>query len=293
MGSTIGLILTLAAFGFLYYRLQKKHKGNVKDKENADSVQELFNYKKIEENGLVFMPDGTVAMVLDVQSINIKMKSPSEKDSAWLHFRSFVNSMPTHFTLLVQSQYLDMSDYLDDYVASAHNPDNHLTPQLLESSENVANHLKGFSERKTRDYRGYIIARYNPYTQGTEAGVMTGNTKIDTLVQQLRGGANTMPQDEAEELAVNMMDEVAELVFQSFDSIGCKVSRLNKIGVLNMLHYTMNRDIASYQHLHDIYDSGGFSDAVQSLTPYLSEQQHEAFRDTKAQQNRKRKEDVG
>lgn len=277
MGSTIGLLLTLAAFGFAYYYIQKKQTAHIKKKEEAESVQELFQYEKIDDNGLVFMPDGTVSMVLEINSINIKMKSPSEKDSVWINFRTFINSMPTHFTMLSQSQYLDMSDYLDDYELGATNPDIPLTPALRDSARDVVNHLRGFSDRKTRDYRGYIIARYNPYTQGTEAGVMTGNVKVDHIVQQLRGQANQMPEDEAEELAINMMDEVAELVYQSFDSIGCKVQRLNKVGVLNMIHYTMNRDIASYQRLHDIFESGGFTDTKQSITPYLSEQAHEEF----------------
>lgn len=277
MGSTIGLILILAAFGFGLYYVQKKQAERFKKKEEAESVQELFQYEKIDDNGLVFMPDGTVSMVLEVHSINIKMKSPDEKDGVWINFREFINSMPTHFTMLSQSQYLDMDDYLEEYKAAANNPDFPLTPALRESAKDVVNHLKGFSERKTRDYRGYIIARYNPYTQGTEAGIMTGNVEIDNLVQELRGQANKMPKDEAEELAVNMMEEVAELVYQTFDSIGCKVRRLNKTGVLNMIHLTMNRDIASYQRLHDVFEAGGFTDTNQSITPYLSEQAREEY----------------
>ncbi|WP_026701667.1 hypothetical protein [Salibacterium aidingense] len=275
MGSTIGLILALGIIGFVFYRFQKQNQK--KDRSAARVVQELFNHEKITDDGLVYMPDGTVNMLLDVQPINIKMKSPSEKDSVWFNFRSFLNSMPTHHTFLVQSQYLDMSDYIEDYVNTAHNPDIPLTPQLRESAKMVGEHLKEISERKTRDYRGYIIVRYNPYTQGTEAGVMTGNTKIDTLVEKLRGDAVKMPEDEAEELTMNMMDEIADLVYQDFDSIGCKVSRLDKMGVLNMLHYTMNRDIAAYQRLHDVYDSGGFSDTTQSLTPEISKQEHNRY----------------
>ncbi|WP_374724103.1 hypothetical protein [Calidifontibacillus erzurumensis] len=264
--STIGLIIVLAGVWFFYKKLQKQEK-KVKN-ENAETVQDLLEYDELTDDGMV-LKGNTFAVVLSVQPINIKMKSQSEKDGVWLNFRTFINTLPIHTTFLVQSQYLDMSDYIEAYEAD--NDVINLTPQLRESKKDVANHLRNISDRKTRDYHSYIILRFNPYRDGTEAGITTGSVKIDNLIKDIRGTKNRMSKEEAEELARSMLDEVADICYQSLGTIGITVSRLNKIGVFHFIHHTLNRDLAPYQRIHDIYEARGFSEFKQSLTPDLKE----------------------
>lgn len=265
-------IVTIAIFYFLFKWLDK---GNA-DKKNHDPhyVQDLFQYKEIYDNGLIALNNGTFAIVLDVVPIKMNMKNQSEKDSVWFNFRSLVNSLPTHHSFILQSQYLDMTDYIDNYIATSKDRERvQLTPELERSAEDVGAFLRNqYSERKTRDYKGYVIVRYNPFSQGTEAGISTGNADIDNLIQLVKGETNTLPDDEAEELAQNMMDEVASLIYSSFDTIRCRVSRLDKEGVLTMLHQTMNRDLAPYESLSDLHDRGSFSQFKQSLTPHMMAQ---------------------
>lgn len=267
---TIGLIISLGIVGFVYYKMKNKEKTT---QEEPETVQDLFKYKTIDDDGLIELHNGTYSVVIEVQPINIKMQSQHERDGVWFNFRTFLNTLPIHATFLVQSQYVDMSEYVEDYVETSQQVP--LTPQLQQTAMGVADHLRTFSEKKTRDFNSFIILRFNPYSHGTEAGISTGNSTLDGLFQNIRGEASQMSHAEAKELAENMLDEVSELVHQSFDGLGTKVVRLDKIGVFHMIHQTMNRDLAPYQQIHDVYHSGGFTANKQSLTPVISESQHD------------------
>lgn len=274
MSEIFWFLVTAGAFYYFFKWIDKK---NVKKDEKRDPqyVQDLFQYEKIFDNGLIKLKNGTFAIVLEVSLIKMNMKSQNEKDSVWFTYRELANSLPTHCSLIVQSQYLDLTDYIDSYLAISKDVEKvQLTPELQRSAEDVAAFLKQqYSERKTRDYKGYVIVRYNPFSQGTEAGISTGNRDIDSLIELIRGEVNTIPEDEAEELAQNMMDEVATLIYQAFDTIRCRVYRLDKAGVLTMIHQTLNRDLVTYESLNDLYERGAFSSFKQSLTPHIMSQQ--------------------
>ncbi|MDP4086581.1 MAG: hypothetical protein Q8934_18535 [Bacillota bacterium] len=259
---TIGLIGSIGLGGYWYYKDSQKKKAATFE---VETVQDLVSAKETYANGLVHNHNNTFSIVLEVQPLNISMKSQSEKDGVWLNFRSAMNMLPCHITLLIQSQYLDINDHIQDYIQVSQSTP--LTPQLKESALKVAEHLKGFSERKTRDYRSYVIVRFNPYSYGSEGGLATGNVDIDKLLGMIRGNKNKMSEDEAKELAENMLDEVGDTIYSSFESMGIGVSRLDRVGVYNMLYLTMNRDLSLYQRLHDVNAAGSFTEFKNSLTP--------------------------
>ncbi|HWO75547.1 MAG TPA: hypothetical protein VNM69_06445 [Bacillus sp. (in: firmicutes)] len=262
---TIGMLATVGGVGYWYWKDSKNKKEMTKEPE---SVQELLNVKEVYPNGLVKRHNNTYAIVLEIQPININMKSQSEKNGVWLNFRTAINTLPCHVTLLVQSQYLDMNDYIQHYTEVSQSVP--LTPQLKASAAGVAEHLGGFAERKTREYRSYVIVRFNPFKYGTEAGISTGNATIDNLVAALRGQKVKISHDEAFELAENMLEEVADTIYASFEPMGIGVARLDRVGVYNMIYMTLNRDLSMYQRIHDVNAAGSFSEFKQSLTPDIA-----------------------
>lgn len=265
---TIGLLLSLGLVGFFYYKTQKKQKA---EQIVPETVQELFDYKEIRDDGLIELRNGTFSKVIAVQPTNIKMKSQTERDSIWLNFRGLLNTLPIHTTLLVQSIYIDMGVYIDESENEMN--DVRLTDPLRKLGNEIYNDMRGNTENKTRDYRSYIILRFNPYEYGTESGITTGHGGLDDIVSKVRGETTKISDEEAKELAETMLDEVADIIYHSLGGMKCKGYTLNKLGVLQMLHGTMNRDLASFQEITDIYASGGFSDTKQSLTPFISKGQ--------------------
>ncbi|MDH5163372.1 hypothetical protein [Heyndrickxia oleronia] len=261
---TIAFIACIGLIGFVYYKAVNKKKGKA---NKASTIQELLSFEEITEDGVVKLENNTYSIVIQVEPINVPMMSQSEREGVWLNFRTAMNTLPCHATLLIQSQYLDMNDYVNDYLENSkkHN----LTPELEKSAESVAEHLKGYVERKTRDYRSYIIVRFNPFSYGTEGGVTTGNVTIDNFIGNIRGSNNTMTEEEAKELAENMLDEVGDLIYQSFQAMGIYLTRLDKTGVYNMIYQTLNRDLSVSQRLHDVNEFGSFSEIKQSLTPEI------------------------
>ncbi|MCM3716619.1 hypothetical protein M3202_21490 [Alkalihalobacillus oceani] len=267
MSELIQIVLFLLVGYLIYRKLQSRY--DTGENKKKITTQDILNYKNIDENGIVELHNGNFAMVIEVEPINLHMKSQREKDSIWFAMRSFSNSIPTSYTLLVQSHFLDIAEYIEDYRKKINQPDSILTPQLIASGNQVARHLETFSERKTRDYRCYVIVRYNPYKDALESNISTGSRKLDHVFEKTTS-TQTIPPDEAYELTESLFDEVADLVYQNFDTIGIKIARLNKLGIHDMLHQTLNRDLSPYHHIGDLYLAGAFSDNKQSVTPSLS-----------------------
>ena len=293
----IGLILSFSVIGYMYFKFSKKEK----EKTNPDAwnVQDLLKYKEIKDDGIIQTHDGTYCVVLEVTPIPLKMKSQREKDSVWLVYLGFLNSIGLPTTLLVQSQYLDMSDYITDY-QYAGQENELLTDELRASCEDVAQHLSIFSEKKTRDYKAYVIARFNPYEHDADGGVLgTGNATIDQVISKVRGNGSTskITKEEAEDLAINTLNEMASLLYQEFDAIGSPVYKLNKLGVYNMVHEFLNRDLSPIQRFNEAYEAGSFAQTKDSKTVEMSESQRnkedrEFYQTAASHPQSERKEDV-
>lgn len=268
---TIGLVSSLGLFGYYYWKTNQKV-----EKKNIETVQELLAYKHMTDDGLVQLENGTFAIVLEAHPINVKTKSQVEKDGIWINFRTAINELACPITLLVQSQYLDMGEYIEDYSNRIENTN--LTQELNETLTGVSKHLYGYTERKTRDYSAYIIVRFNPYTYGAESGVETGNVTVDKLMKKLHQQKEALDEEEAFTLAEDMLDEVGDILYQSFDPIGIKLYRLDKLGVHHMIYTTLNRDLALHQKIHEVNNFGSFTELKQSLTPHLTQENEKELR---------------
>lgn len=281
----LGLSILVILGGFFFYSIwrdkkrkasgeyhEKKEKGMInKEKRKApESVQDLFDYENISDKGITKLNNGTYTATMELIQINQHLNNDVENSAIWKKFRTMLNSISIRQTMLVQSQYLDVMDFVNDYNTQSEVVPN-LTPELHEARADVIKNYKEFAEEKTREYRAYIIFRFNPKKEGIDKGLETGNAIIDNLISAAKGQANDMDEDEEKELAEQVLEEVIDLSYQLLYSIGCQAIRLNRSGVLALTYSTLNRDLTTSQRIHDISDAHGFSEFKQSLTPYYYE----------------------
>jgi hypothetical protein len=206
-----------------------------------------------------------------------------ENAAIWKKFRTMCNSINIRETLLVQSQYLDVMDFINDYDTQSKSVPK-LTPQLMEAREDIIANYKDFAEQKTREYRSYIIFRFNPRKDGIEKGLETGSAILDNLLASVKGKANQMDEEEEKEYAESILDEVVDLTYQMLHSIGSQSIRLNRSGVLSMTYSTLNRDLSISQRIHDISEAHGFAELKQSLSPFYFEEQIDLEKESKLHQ---------
>ena len=276
----VGVVI-LVILGVIFYSAVKKDKKKaVHNKDNSklskasnkETVQDLLAYEEISNRGVVKLINGTYTLTIEVTQINQRLMNQIENTTVWRKFRSMLNSIGVRHTYLVQSQYLDVMDFVSDYNENAEALDN-LTPQLKLAKEDIVNNYKSFGEEKTREVRCYMIFRFNPKKDGVEKGLETGNSILDGLLSGAKGKANAMDKDEADELANSILDEVGDLAHTLLHSIGIKAIRLNKVGVLNMLYMTLNRDLTLSRRLVDVNKAESFTEFKLSETPFAIEEE--------------------
>jgi flagellar biosynthesis/type III secretory pathway protein FliH len=273
----IGAILLVGLGGFFFYSLWKgKNKPNddkkKTKKKESETVQDLLDYDYISDKGIVKLKSGTYTATLELTQINQHLNNVSENAAIWKKWRTMLNSVSIRETLLVQSQYLDVNDFVNDYNSQSQALQN-LTPELKEARDDIIDNYKEFAEQKTREYRAYIIFRFNPRKDGMEKGMETGSTALNNMLAAVKGQVNEMDEEEERDLAESILEEVIDLSYQMLHSIGSKAYRLNRSGVLSMTYSTLNRDLAMTQRIHDASDAHSFSELKQSLSPYYFEEQ--------------------
>jgi hypothetical protein len=271
----VGLIILVLVGGFFLYSLRKQKKGNGDKskkggKKEKETVQDLFEYKTISDKGISHLNDGTFTAILEVSEINQRLNNESENTSVWRKFRSLVNALGIRHTFLVQSQYLDSTDFVNDYSQQSDELEN-LTPQLRESKDAILESYHEFSEIKTKEVRCYAVFRFNPYKEGLEKGLDTGSSVLNSLLEATKRKTTGMTEEEAIDLANSILDEVTDLAYQLFHGIGMKSVRLNRTGVLNMAYMTLNRDLTLAQRLSDAANADSFREFKMSETPFLIE----------------------
>ncbi|CAN5623927.1 hypothetical protein BH23PAT1_BH23PAT1_0900 [soil metagenome] len=108
-------------------------------KTNPNSTQNSLSIAEVRD-GLVIMNDGSFRSVVMVKSINFDLMSPGEREAVEHAYQGFLNSMYFPIQIYINSQKVDIRQYLErlDKIRSEH--DNMLLALLME------------------DYLGYVAA---------------------------------------------------------------------------------------------------------------------------------------
>lgn len=241
---------------------------NLKKKKTIETVQDLLG-KDIDVHPNGFIHDkatNTFRYVIEVMPANLDTASNAEKAMVWINFRTLINTLGFPYTLLVQSQYLDMKDYSSWYREQyAHN--SVLTEEMIECAENVYEHfMRMDAEQSTRDYRCYFILHFSPLSESIDSGVKTGLNVLDDFIGKQTSSQKNMPTDELIDLSLQVLEESKAHVFTYCEQVGMQYRLLDRAGVYQMNYQMLQKEMAVYSKLRDAVDAQSFTANLESLT---------------------------
>ncbi|MBE3570489.1 MAG: hypothetical protein IMW92_10380 [Bacillales bacterium] len=229
-----GLLLIFALFSDKLLKGFKKENKNKKDvskkdtKETKETIQDiLFSQAVFEKDGIIRVGDTYVSMI-ELEDFPGITASDHELISFWEDFRALQNAISTNFTFLLVSEYIELGNYVQDYLKIVDDNDI-LSPQLKESARYVAEHIKTYEQQDFRQYKNYIILKYNLLSAYASGDLSTGIHRLDTLVKELKKTSSFIPSDEGERLrmARTVLSDYESLIYQFADRHQLYIKKLN------------------------------------------------------------------
>lgn len=221
-------------------------------KTKSQTTQDVIGATDITQDGLI-KSGNTYRIVIEVEPKNLDTVSEMERKSVWTNFFSLINTLTTEYTLLIQQRIFEAKDYVKDLESRLQLAE--LPNELKESGAHVLSHLRQFEEMHIRDKSGYVILMYNPVAAQV-GGISTGFTKLDSVMNS--GGQSKLTEKEKAELASQILNDAAELVYSFCEQVGMRFQRLNRVGVLNVTYQLLQRDMAPHARLIDAVEADAF-----------------------------------
>jgi hypothetical protein len=231
------------------------------------TVQDLLEHDEITDKGILRIGN-SYTLVMETDQTNTSLLDFDENATLWNNFRTMLNSINVRHSIIVQSHFFDVSDFVKNFDEVANSLTN-LTPELEFAKEDVVKDYWRFTEERNRDQRCYIIFRYNPDQEGIELSFETGNAMIDDFFKKTKSKTAEVDEEESRSIAFSVLEEIADLTYQLLHTLNIRSVRLNRLGVLNMNYATLNRDLTTSQRIQDVSDAHSFTEMKVSETPSL------------------------
>ncbi|MCL6478324.1 MAG: hypothetical protein K6T65_07885 [Peptococcaceae bacterium] len=250
-------LLLAAGAGAVYYLLRPQKK--------AETTQELLDYVDISQEGIIELTGNKYRLVIEVEPINMALRSLQEQAAIWLSFKNLINSLNLPTTFLIQTRYLNLKDYLD-WLRSLNQgkPEN-----IKKLAEEHIDHMQKKTEGKhLRDRRYFIILKIDAASAGIESGLKIENPVLDTLVKSISKTGNArMSTDEMRQNAQTELFESASIIRGNLDAMGIRSAVLGRKAVLELLYQTFNRDMAPFARMDEVQAQNMLSLFMESKTP--------------------------
>ena len=141
--------------------VKQKPKASSKD----DSTQRYLPFSEIRDNIMV-MKDGSLRMVLRVDTVNFNLKSEQEQDSIIYSYQHFLNSLQFPIQILVRSLKVDIEGYIERLNTIATSQENQLLKEQTVRYIDFLNNLVDMSQIMKKEF--YIIV---PHDESKDSSV--------------------------------------------------------------------------------------------------------------------------
>lgn len=234
-------------------------------KKPAETAQDLISYKKIYPDGIMELDDFKMRLVIEVEPINMALRSEQEQIVIWNNFRGLMNTMQIPFTMLVMSTYVSMKDYTDHLKSINHQP------KISLLRDELVNYYNQKAEGKViRDRRFYFILKIDAKEAGIASGVEVESPIMDKLLSAIPSfQKSNMDEEELRDLAMDELNGTSAIIRSILDGMGIASKQLDYAQAVDMLYQMYNRDIANIVRIKDVDENEAFSLFVRSLTPHM------------------------
>lgn len=268
----IGLVVTVVVFIFVMRRLNA-----AKPETKKDSTQDIVNFKRITDDGFIELPDGTYRAMIEVEPVNMYLKTPEEQKLTWMQFRNLLNSIHVPMTILVQSRHKDIKGYVSDLRESSKEIVGY--EKLQQFGHDLASYLEAeISEKYIKDHRYYIVLEVNPNVRDTEIDIPS-----ESLTNFVTSFQKPLSPDEAEDVARQELMDSMTVIASYLSGMGLSVYRMDKNAILEMSYSAVNRDLAPIADYAGIVHSSSIH--TNSLTKEIVDGDQDYLADTEVSDN--------
>lgn len=218
-----------------------------KPPKNANSTQNTLQLSEVRD-GLVIMNDGSFRAVVACKSINFDLMSEREREGVEYSYQNFLNSLNFPIQILVRSQRVDISLYVDNLIDMRRAEDNMLLGVLMDDYINFMDALA--QEANIMEKSFYIIVPYFP--KGDAANLVEQGKgffgKLLARPQKVVTRIDAVGYQKAKDEIKNRVDVVISGLFQ----MGVQSVQLDTKSLGELYYNFYNPDTALRQPIVDI-----------------------------------------
>ena len=205
------------------------------NQDNSISTQTTLLISELRDS-VVIMKDGSFRAVVACQSINFDLMSTTERDAIEYSYQNFLNSINFTVQILVRSQKIDISPYIDRLTHIRQNTDNMLLGILMDDYIDFINALA--QEANIMDKSFFVVI---PYYSSVEQEKEVTETKnfFTTFTRSSRITEVTRINRATYDKALDELHKRVDAVVSGLYQIGIKSVRLDTRG-LSALYYNFN-----------------------------------------------------
>lgn len=225
--------------------------------QNPNSTQNSLMFAELRDS-MAIMTDGSFRAIIACQSINFDLMSSREREGVEYAYQNFLNSLHHPIQILVRSQRVDITPYIDKLVDLRRNEDNMLLTVLMDDYINFIDALA--QEANIMDKSFYIVVPYFPegdianlkgQAQGFFGKLFTKPASVTTI--------NSDAYEKAKSEINNRVEGVIAGLFQ----MGVHSMRLDTTEISELLYNFYNPDTAirepirNFEQMTSIYTRKG------------------------------------
>ena len=200
----------------------------------------------------VIMKDGSFRAVIACKPVNFDLMSESERAGVEYSYQGFLNSLNYNIQILVRSQKVDITPYVDRLSSIRRSSDNMLLNILMDDYIDFIKEISQYANIMDKSF--FVVIPY--YTSGDGEKVMeqTKNFFASFNTKASEPKVTRISRDVYEKAISDLADRV-NAVMNGLQQVGVKCVRLNT-KELGELYYNFNNpDTAIRQPLGDFHDT--------------------------------------
>ncbi len=197
-------------------------------------------------DGIVIMKDGSFRAVVACQSINFDLMSETEREGVEYSYQNFLNSLNFTIQILVRSQRVDITPYIDRLTNIRRNNDNMLLGILMDDYINFIDRLA--QEANIMDKSFFIVI---PYYSSADAEALVNQTRNLFRSFGKQTPEITRINRDTYNKAIDELNNRVESVVSGLFQIGIQSVRLNTRELSELYYNFNNPDTAVREPLVD------------------------------------------
>lgn len=242
---------------------QQQAEETKKSQTNQTTTQKSLLFSELRD-GMIIMADGSYRAVIACQSINFDLMSAREREGVEYSYQNFLNSLNFPIQILVRSQRVDITPYIDKLQGLRRSQDNMLLGVLMDDYIEFIALLA--DEANIMDKSFYITV---PFSSGGDASKLVDQGKgFFTKLFGKTGPVVTRIDQAAYEKAKSEIKNRVDAVTSGLFQIGVQCVQLST-KELGELYYNMynpdtavNQPLGDFENMTPVYVRKGDGDVL-------------------------------